>query len=449
MPAAAMPFSTVLALATNERQFLKVLAGTYGGGVYASEDGGQTWISAGLSGRKVVGLAMRADGAVLIAAVAGPWAAIYRTQDGGRTWEAANSQLPQGTYPTVACAVGNSFLVGARSEGGGTVLYTSDDGLEWRSAGQGLPDDLSEVSSLACNNTDAWAVTDGGVYHGRPGGEWVLDAPLPESQMGSITFSGGKVYMATSKGIYLRIPGGWQKESAVEEQGLLSSGSTASSGFKVFLALRSGRILGEVEAPPVAVQPTPARPKLKGLPTDPVQPPAEPSGEVAYFPETGHTIARGFLAFWKANGGLEIFGYPLTEEFEENGRTVQYFERARLEYYPEYSSTPNVIQLGQLGREFTRGRYFLNIDFFASKPDRYFFKETEHSLAGAFLRFWNDKGGVRIFGYPISEEMREEGRTVQYFERARFEYHPETPEREVEVTDLGRRLLVQRGWLSD
>jgi hypothetical protein len=60
-----------------------------------------------------------------------------------------------------------------------------------------------------------------------------------------------------------------------------------------------------------------------------------------------------------------------------------------------------------------------------------FFPETGHNLCGAFARYWAERGGLAIFGYPISEEFpqvsRQDGRvyTVQYFERNRFEYHPE------------------------
>jgi hypothetical protein len=48
------------------------------------------------------------------------------------------------------------------------------------------------------------------------------------------------------------------------------------------------------------------------------------------------------------------FGYPMTEEFEEqleDGRTytVQYFERARFERHPE-NPAPYTILLGQFGR---------------------------------------------------------------------------------------------------
>lgn len=49
------------------------------------------------------------------------------------------------------------------------------------------------------------------------------------------------------------------------------------------------------------------------------------------------------------------------------------------------------------------------------------FPETGYQICHDCLAFWNDFGGLPIFGYPISNEMTEEGTVVQYFERARFE----------------------------
>src|SRR5687767_12560326 len=74
---------------------------------------------------------------------------------------------------------------------------------------------------------------------------------------------------------------------------------------------------------------------------------------VVYFSQTGHHLSNraGFLDYWRANGGLLLFGYPLTEEIAENGRVVQYFERARFEYHPEAGGTPQLVQLGLVGRE--------------------------------------------------------------------------------------------------
>jgi pimeloyl-ACP methyl ester carboxylesterase len=59
------------------------------------------------------------------------------------------------------------------------------------------------------------------------------------------------------------------------------------------------------------------------------------------------------------------------------------------------------------------------------------FKETGKTVSGIFLDYWNNHGGLVQQGYPISDLMTEksplDGKTytVQYFERAVFEYHPE------------------------
>src|SRR5215212_12005098 len=59
------------------------------------------------------------------------------------------------------------------------------------------------------------------------------------------------------------------------------------------------------------------------------------------------------------------------------------------------------------------------------------FPETGKTLKGKFLQYWNEHGGLAQQGLPISDEMQEKsdtnGRTytVQYFERAVFELHPE------------------------
>ena len=49
------------------------------------------------------------------------------------------------------------------------------------------------------------------------------------------------------------------------------------------------------------------------------------------FDQTKHTVRYGFLDFWEANGGEQMLGLPLTEEFTAaDGWTTQYFERAVL-----------------------------------------------------------------------------------------------------------------------
>jgi hypothetical protein len=187
-----------------------------------------------------------------------------------------------------------------------------------------------------------------------------------------------------------------------------------------------------------------------------------------FFSQTNHHLSgrAGFLNYWRENGGVLVFGYPISEEIVEDGRVVQYFERARFEYHPENIGADGQIQLSLLGRQLTSGRAFPD-----ATPDigTQYFPETKHTLSGKFLKFWLKRGGLAIFGYPISEPFDEispdggQTRTTQYFERARFEYHPEALDgfyhereqangillaglHEIELGDLGRQAAKQKGY---
>jgi hypothetical protein len=72
------------------------------------------------------------------------------------------------------------------------------------------------------------------------------------------------------------------------------------------------------------------------------------------------------------------------------------------------------------------------------------FQQTGHKVCGRFLQYWQQNGGLAQQGYPISETFTEtsdlNGRpyTVQYFERAVFELHPDNqPPYDVLLSQLG------------
>jgi hypothetical protein len=138
---------------------------------------------------------------------------------------------------------------------------------------------------------------------------------------------------------------------------------------------------------------------------------------LVYFRQTGHYVRDAFLNYWLMNGGTALYGYPITEEKDYGGKTVQYFERARFEYNPA-SNRPWKVDLSLAGSELASGREFARA---TPKNGASYFEGTGHNLGGAFKQFWEASGGTPIFGQPISEELVENGRTVQYFERARFE----------------------------
>ena len=167
------------------------------------------------------------------------------------------------------------------------------------------------------------------------------------------------------------------------------------------------------------------------------------------FPETGHTLSGAFLAFWEQHGGLAVFGYPITEEFDEESLIdgqryrVQYFERQRFELHPENAAPWNVL-LGLLGVELLPGTEPYPRAEPDSDPDCTYFDETGHNVCGRFRKYW-EQHGLMIFGYPITEEMTVDGATVQYFERARFEQHPENqPPYDVLLGFLGHDALNAR-----
>jgi hypothetical protein len=171
------------------------------------------------------------------------------------------------------------------------------------------------------------------------------------------------------------------------------------------------------------------------------------------YPETGKTLAPEFIAYFDSKGGLPLFGYPLTEPETEGGFKVQYLERARIEHHPENSNTPYEVQLGLLGSIQTAGRQFAPAPAAdaSTTSSRLFFPETRHTLSGKFLEYWQRNGGLALFGYPLSEPFVEGGFTVQYFQRNRFELHPEdagTPY-EVQLGLLGRDMLEQRVKVSE
>jgi beta propeller repeat protein len=191
---------------------------------------------------------------------------------------------------------------------------------------------------------------------------------------------------------------------------------------------------------------------VKPLPSDPQDPPTVTDPDVRYFSETKHAVSGAFRQYWNLHGGLDSFGYPLTEAFDETGadgvtRKVQYFERVKLEADPQ---DPKQVGLSRLGAELTVGRTFPTVAAFDSTDDRAYFPQTQHSLSGWFKEYWTNNGGVAVFGYPISEELDENGLHVQYFERARFELHADAndPAYRVTLSQLGREALVKLGWIA-
>ena len=195
--------------------------------------------------------------------------------------------------------------------------------------------------------------------------------------------------------------------------------------------------------------------------------------EAVYVSKTGHNLYEPFLSFWRDNGRSTFIGDPISEPLKVNGATVQYFEKARLEMQGD-----SVVR-GALGTEYltaqgidlnerpSRPRLLRGNDFdlpsttpftrlrgasFLTDPeDHHFFPESGHTVNSSFKLAW-EQGGLARYGYPVSEEFAEvspiDGKTytAQYFERVRFEYHPETVNNySVVLSPLGQTIATARG----
>jgi hypothetical protein len=192
--------------------------------------------------------------------------------------------------------------------------------------------------------------------------------------------------------------------------------------------------------------------------------PPLPSPTARCFEETGYCIDGRIRDYWEQNGGLPVFGFPISPQrtFTIEGQSIeaQWFERNRLELHPE-NEPPYDVLLGRLGVDVLaqQGRdwqAFPTAD--APQPGCRYFAETQQNVCGDILSAWRANGlelgdlgisereSLALFGLPISPLQEEEidGQTyqVQWFERARFEVHPENaPPFDVLLGLLGREAI--------
>ncbi|MFB0545596.1 MAG: hypothetical protein ACETWB_01680 [Anaerolineae bacterium] len=166
--------------------------------------------------------------------------------------------------------------------------------------------------------------------------------------------------------------------------------------------------------------------------------------EVRYFPQTGHNVRGEFLKFFETWGGVELFGYPLTEEFIKDGVRVQCFQKVRMEWHPQ-NPKPYQVELGLLGELLGYRQPPIPSSEIppADDPLRRYYPETGHTVSFAFLKYFDEHGGLDIFGYPITELLVEQGIIVQYFQRAGMEWHEDDPSSPVQLTPLGE-LYIQK-----
>jgi hypothetical protein len=177
------------------------------------------------------------------------------------------------------------------------------------------------------------------------------------------------------------------------------------------------------------------------------------------FSETGFCISGVIRSYWERNGGLAVFGYPISDLHTETvegswSGPVQWFERDRLE---DHSREGLGVLAGRLGARYLelQGRPWSQGNE-GPRPGRALcikFDQTGYNVCAPFSYYWEHNGGLQRFGYPITPAMQEsvEGHTylVQYFERRRMEYHPENQRPyDILLGLLGREVSAMEGGAS-
>lgn len=176
------------------------------------------------------------------------------------------------------------------------------------------------------------------------------------------------------------------------------------------------------------------------------------------FPETNQCLDGRVRQYWEQNGGLPVFGFPIAAQAPEQnldtGQTyaTQWMERNRFESHPE-NKAPYDVLLGRLGDDRLRqlGRDWQKEPRESGqKAGCLWFEQTGHNVCNqsgsiGFRTYWETHGlefdgqpgtsyaeSLALFGLPLTEPKVElntsRDRVVtQWFERARFEYHPNKP----------------------
>ncbi|HEY0604973.1 MAG TPA: hypothetical protein VGD58_18790 [Herpetosiphonaceae bacterium] len=172
------------------------------------------------------------------------------------------------------------------------------------------------------------------------------------------------------------------------------------------------------------------------------------------FPETGHCISGRFREYWERNGGLAVFGFPIGPAIQERNRDTgqtyltQWFQRNRFELHPE-NKPPYDVLLGRLGDDWLeqRGDDWRKEDRARQEPGCLYFEQTGRNVCDqasglGFKSYWQSHGlefdgqrgtsyaeSLALFGLPLTEPRMENNSSgdrvlTQWFERARFEWHP-------------------------
>src|SRR6266496_363817 len=154
-------FVSIQSLALDEKQ--AVYAGSFGRGIFKSEDSGKTWLAVneGLTDSYVYTVAVGPDRAVFAGTLRG---GVFRTLNGGKSWTAMNAGLDRLETQVLVSHHGELYA------GTGSGVYRSKDrGEKWVADNQGLSNLLVRALVVDAHGTMYAGTTGMGLYR-KPAG---------------------------------------------------------------------------------------------------------------------------------------------------------------------------------------------------------------------------------------------------------------------------------------
>jgi len=191
------PFTRIHALAVSGKN---LFAGSLGGGVFLSDDYGQSWkpINNGLTNLKILSLVL--DSEYIFAGVGGygtKGGSVFRSNDHGQSW------VPSGLegYSVYALAfMGNGVLCAGTY---GSIFLSDDYGQSWKPINNGLTNSI--VNSIVVKGERLFAGTQGGVFlSDNYGQSWKpINNGLTDTDIFILAIRGINIFAGTrSQGIF-------------------------------------------------------------------------------------------------------------------------------------------------------------------------------------------------------------------------------------------------------
>lgn len=165
-----------------------IFAGTYGNGLFRSDDGGKSWVRRDAGQPHLRTVAFDPEDPETVYAGTEP-AELYRSRDGGETWSSVGLQgLPEapswslpyspraGALRALLVPAGRTGLIYAGVEQGGLVK-SEDGGRSWTVTENGVHKDIHSLFLDEENPEILYAATGGGFFRTRDGGTKLGQAP--------------------------------------------------------------------------------------------------------------------------------------------------------------------------------------------------------------------------------------------------------------------------------